>query len=67
MSYQINKRDKKMNTKLIGSLIGYTLGKTLARAIVVTKLVQDDLVIVKDEKTNESVIINSSQIKWING
>ena len=56
-----------MNTKLIGSLIGYAIGNTILRGIVVTKLIQDDLVIIKDEKSNKQTIINQSQIKWING
>ena len=56
-----------MNTKLIGSLIGYAMGKTLSRAVVITKLIQDDLILIKDESSNESRVINQSQIKWING
>ena len=56
-----------MNTKLIGSLIGYSIGKTIARAFVIRKLIQDDLLTVRDEKTNKVILINQSQIKWING
>ena len=56
-----------MNTKLIGSLVGYMIGSTIKRATVVTKLIQDDLVIVKNENSNTATIINQAQIKWING
>ena len=56
-----------MNTKLIGSLIGYNMNNVMTRATVIRKLIQDDLIIVKDEKSNKRVVINPSQIKWING
>ena len=67
MSYQIKKEIYIMNTKLIGSLIGYNMNNVMTRATVIRKLIQDDLIIVKDEKSNKRVVINPSQIKWING
>lgn len=57
----------KINTKLNGSLIGYKIGNALRRATVVTRLIQDDLLIVQNEADGKRQLIDQSQVKWING
>jgi len=56
-----------MNTKLIGSLIGYTINNTMSRAIVLNSSNTKSWILVKDENSNRSIIINKDHIKWING
>ena len=54
-----------MNTKLIGSLIGYSMNNLLHRAVVLNTLGSSSLV--RDEKSSKWIVIDNTQIKWING